>query len=265
MADKKTTATTSKRAALRAQQEAQELAKKRRRIIGVVAGVVVIALVVVAVIVGLNHKSDDTPTSGQITPPSATKDGVYTINPDKVKDGAITVTVFQDYQCPICKDAENALGKQLNQLSTDGKIKLEYHTLTFLDNNLRNDASTRAAMAAAAADSVGKLEAYHDVIYRHQPQREGEGYTDDQLRKDFASEAGITGSDLTKFQRIYDNKQTEQFVKNSNDKGLQELQKFGSAGTPTFLINGKPWNSWNAFVQSPPSADQLLQAIKAVN
>ncbi|GAE80106.1 hypothetical protein JCM18920_1755 [Cutibacterium acnes JCM 18920] len=158
MADKKATATTSKRAALRAQQEAQESAKKRRRIIGVTAGVVIIAMVVVAVVFGLNHKSDDVPTTGQITPPSATKDGVYTLNPDKVKAGAPTVTVFQDYQCPACKGAEDALGKPLNELSAEGKIKLEYHTLTFLDSNLHNDSSTRAAMAAAAADVVGKYE-----------------------------------------------------------------------------------------------------------
>ena len=194
MADKKATATTSKRAALRAQQEAQESAKKRRRIIGVTAGVVIIAMVVVAVVFGLNHKSDDVPTTGQITPPSATKDGVYTLNPDKVKAGAPTVTVFQDYQCPACKGAEDALGKPLNELSAEGKIKLEYHTLTFLDSNLHNDSSTRAAMAAAAADVVGKFEAYHDVVYRHQSKDEGAGYTDEQLRKEFAAEAGITGS-----------------------------------------------------------------------
>ncbi|GAE69390.1 hypothetical protein JCM18909_2599 [Cutibacterium acnes JCM 18909] len=263
MADKKkATATTSKRAALRAQQEAQESAKKRRRIIGVTAGVVIIAMVVVAVVFGLNHKSDDVPTTGQITPPSATKDGVYTLNPDKVKPGAPTVTVFQDYQCPACKGAEDVLGKPLNELSAEGKIKLEYHTLTFLDSNLHNDSSTRAAMAAAAADVVGKYEAYHDVVYRHQSKDEGAGYTDEQLRKEFAAEVGITGSNLTKFQRIYDNKQTEQFVKNGNDKGLQELQKSGNTGTPAFLINGKSWDGWADFMQSVPSADELLQAIK---
>ena len=262
MAAKKATATTSRRAALRAQQEAQESAKKRRRIIGVIAGVVIIAVVVIAVVLGLNHKSDDVPTTGQITPPSATKDGVYTLNPDKVKGGAPTVTVFQDYQCPACKGAEDVLGKPLNELSAEGKIKLEYHTLTFLDRNLRDDASTRAAMAAAAADVVGKFQAYHDVVYRHQPQEEGAGYTGEQLRKEFASEAGITGSNLTKFQRIYDNKQAEQFVKNGNDKGLQELQKFGTAGTPAFLVNGKSWEGWQDFTQSAPTADKLLQAIK---
>ena len=183
------------------------------------------------------------------------------MNKDKAKDGVPTVTVFQDYQCPACKGAEDLLGKPLNDLSSKGEIKLQYHTLTFLDRNLRNDSSSRAAMAAAAADVVGKYEAYHDVVYSHQPKEEGAGYTDEQLRKEFASEAGITGKDLTTFQRVYDNKQTEQFVKNGSDQGLQELQKFGSAGTPTFLVDGKPWEGWGDF-QAVPSADELLKAIK---
>ncbi|WCC79318.1 thioredoxin domain-containing protein [Cutibacterium equinum] len=261
MADKKSTASTSKRAALRAQQEAQESAKKRRRIIGVIAGVLVAAAIVVSVVFGLNRKSDDAPTGSQITPPSATKDGIYTLNKDKVKDGAPTLTVFQDYQCPACKATEDLFGKSLNDLSAKGEIKLQYHTLTFLDNNLKNDSSTRAAMAAAAADVVGHYEAYHDVVYSHQPEEEGAGYTDEQLRKEFATEAGITGKDLTTFQKVYDSKRTQDFVENGNDKGLQELQKFGSAGTPTFLVNGKPWEGWQSF-SAAPSADDLLAAIK---
>ena len=261
MTNKKTPTSTSRRAALRAQQEAQAAAQKRRRIIAVIVGVVVVAAIILAVVLGINHKSDSSASSTQITPPSATKTGVYTLNPDKVKKGTPTVTVYQDYQCPKCKAVEDALGKQLNELSTKGEIRLQYHTMTFLDQRIEGENSQRAAIAAAAADVVGKYEAYHDVVYSHQPKEEGAGYTDEQLRKEFASEAGITGKDLTTFQRVYDNKQTEQFVKNGNDQGLQELQKFGSAGTPTFLVDGKPWEGWGDF-QAVPSADELLKAIK---
>ena len=155
MVTNKTTASTSKRAALRAQQEVEEAAKKRRRIVSVVIGVVVIAAITVGVVLGVNHKSNSSSPAQQITPPSATKDGVYTLNPGKAKKGAPTVTVFQDYQCPACKGVEDALGKQFNELSAKGDIKLQYRTMTFLDHKLANDASSRAAMAAAAADVVG--------------------------------------------------------------------------------------------------------------
>lgn len=87
MTNKKTPTSTSRRAALRAQQEAQAAAQKRRRIIAVIVGVVVVAAIILAVILGINHKSDGSASSTQITPPSATKTGVYTLNPDKVKKG----------------------------------------------------------------------------------------------------------------------------------------------------------------------------------
>ena len=262
MADKKSTASTSKRDALRAQQEAQESAKKRRRIIGVIVGVVVVAAIILAVVLGINHKSDSSASSTQITPPSATKTGVYTLNPDKVKKGTPTVTVYQDYQCPKCKAVEDALGKQLNELSTKGEIRLQYHTMTFLDQRIEGENSQRAAIAAAAADVVGKYEAYHDVVYSHQPKEEGTGYTDDQLRKEFASEAGITGANLTRFQHIYDTRQTEQFVNEANDKGLHKMQDLDVPGTPAFAVNDKLWEGWEQLGNNT-TPDELLKAIDA--
>ena len=260
MVTNKTTASTSKRAALRAQQEVEEAAKKRRRIVSVVIGVIVIAAITVGVVLGVNHKSNSSSPAQQITPPSATKDGVYTLNPGKAKKGAPTVTVFQDYQCPACKGVEDALGKQFNELSAKGDIKLQYRTMTFLDHKLANDASSRAAMAAAAADVVGRYGPYHDVIYAHQAAKEGVGYTDDQLRKSFAAQAGITGDKLTKFQHIYDTRQTEQFVQNASDQGLQAMQKLGAEATPAYAVNGKPWDGWGQ-LSSSTTSDELLKVI----
>ena len=262
MTNKKTPTSTSRRAALRAQQEAQAAAQKRRRIIAVIVGVVVVAAIILAVILGINHKSDGSASSTQITPPSATKTGVYTLNPDKVKKGAPTVTVYQDYQCPKCKAVEDALGKQLNELSTRGEIRLQYHTMTFLDQRIEGENSQRAAMAAAAADVVGKYEAYHDAVYSHQPKEEGAGYTDDQLRKEFASEAGITGANLTRFQHIYDTRQTEQFVNEANDKGLHKMQDLDVPGTPAFAVNDKLREGWEQLGNNT-TPDELLKAIDA--
>ena len=222
MTNKKTPTSTSRRAALRAQQEAQAAAQKRRRIIAVIVGVVV-AAIILAVILGINHKSDGSASSTQITPPSATKTGVYTLNPDKVKKDAPTVTVYQDYQCPKCKAVEDALGKQLNELSTRGEIRLQYHTMTFLDQRIEGENSQRAAMAAAAADVVGKYEAYHDAVY---------------------------------------SRQTEQFVNEANDKGLHKMQDLDVPGTPAFAVNDKLWEGWEQLGNNP-TPDELLKAIDA--
>ena len=262
MPNKKTTTTTSRRAALRAQQEAQAAAQKRRRVVAVIIGVVVVAAIILAVVLGINHKSDSSASSTQITPPSATKTGVYTLNPDKVKKGAPTVTVYQDYQCPGCKAVEDALGKQFNELSTRGEIRLQYHTMAFLDQNIEGENSQRAARAAAAADVVGKYEAYHDVVYSHQPKNEGAGYTDEQLRTKFAAEAGITRDNLTKFQHIYDTRQTEQFVTEANDNGLRKMQDLDADSTPAFAVNDKLWEGWKQLGNNT-TPDELLKAIDA--
>ncbi|MGK2309179.1 DsbA family protein [Cutibacterium sp. V970] len=262
MPNKKTATTTSRRAALRAQQEAQAAAQKRRRVVAVIIGVVVVAAIILAIVLGMNRKSDGGASSTQITPPSITKDGVYTLNPDRGKKGAPTVTVYQDYQCPGCKAVEDALGRQFNELSARGQIKLRYHTMTFLDQKYDGENSHRAAMAAAAADIVGKYEAYHDVVFAHQPKEEGTGYTDDQLRTKFAAEAGITGENLTKFQHIYDTRQTEQFVTEANDNGLRKMQDLDADGTPAFTVNDKVWEGWTQ-LGDDTTPDELLKAIDA--
>lgn len=257
----------SRREALHAQQAAEARAARRKKVIGVVAGVVVVVVAVVAVVIGVTHRgsgSSDTAAAGtQVTPPTGNKDtGIYEVNPTKAKKGAPTLTVYEDYQCPICKQTEDTYGSSIRSLANSGDIKLEYRTLTFLDTNMRNDSSYKAAMAAADADVVGKLEAYHDVVYKNQPEQEGTGYTDQQLRGDFPKQAGITGANLTKFQKLYDDKATSDFVKNAASKGLAEGQKLtnNNFGTPFFTVDGKQYTDWQKITS--PTPQTLLASIQ---
>lgn len=254
----------SRREALRAQQEAEVRAAKRKKLIAVIGGVVVAAVAVVAIVFAFTNRSDSSPASGaQVTPPTADKtSGRYNVNASTAKSGAPTLTIYEDYQCPICKQTEDTYGSSIRSLAKSGDIKLQYRTLTFLDDNLRNDSSYRAAMAAASADMVGRLEAYHDVIYKNQPEQEGAGYTDEQLRVTFAKEAGITGDSLTKFQKYYDDKATSDFVKNAASKGLADGQKLAgdNFGTPFFTVNEAKYTDWQNI--SDPTPETLLASIK---
>ena len=107
--------------------------------------------------------------------------------------------IFLDYQCPVCKQFEGQFGPTLDDMATKGEIQLIYRTMTFLDNNLKNDSSTKAGIAAACADNAGSYSAYHNAIFAGQPTTEGKGYTTQQLRVDFAATAGITGDKLSGF------------------------------------------------------------------
>ncbi|MCI2239083.1 DsbA family protein [Paenibacillus sp. TRM 82003] len=174
----------------------QELARERsRRVLLVSAAVVVVLALVAVVVVLVVRQGDDTTTEGA-TPPSATApDGGYLLAGDAAP-GAPTLDVWLDYQCPFCADFEAAAGDDLQELAASGQARVVVHTLSFLDENLGNDSSTRAAQGAAAADVQGRFAEYSEEVFARQPGRagndgaEGDGYTDEQLRA-AAQAAGV--------------------------------------------------------------------------
>ena len=173
--------------------------------------------------------------AGQLVPPNATADrAAIMVNPAVAASVPLVVEYF-DYQCPACRATDQVFGARLADLASKGVIRLEFHAMTFLDDNLRNDSSTRAAVAAACADTVGAYGIYHRVIYANQPAQEGAGYLDSQLRNDFAARAGIAGSGLQTFQKCYDLRATATFV-----AGVDQAAKdAGVHSTPTMRFNGK--------------------------
>ena len=179
------------------------------------------------------------PPAGQIVPPGATPDRLAIMVNPTVGAAAPLVVEYFDYQCPACRATDQVFGARLLDLANRGVIRLELHAMTFLDDNLRNDSSTRAAIAAACADVVSAYGTYHRVIYANQPAKEGAGYLDSQLRNTFAASAGIDGSRLRTFQNCYDSRATATFV-----SGVDKAAKVaGVHSTPTVRLNGKDiWN-----------------------
>ena len=81
------------------------------------------------------------------------------------------------------------------------------------------------------------------------------------MRGAFAKDAGITGADLTKFQKCYDTKATKDFATNAAEEGLKEGMKLEKKfGTPFMTVDGKPWNDWTNLAEA--NQNQLLDAIK---
>ncbi|WP_316667398.1 thioredoxin domain-containing protein [uncultured Propionibacterium sp.] len=261
---------TNRREALRQAQAAQAAHQKRMRAILIaVAAAVGIAIIVVAVLgatgrlgTGKNEPTTVVTTLGeQITPPHANADGTGIVSQLGTNASAPTLVVYEDYQCPICKTYEQYFGPTFESLATSGQIQLEYRTRTFLDQNLQQlnesngtpESSKRAAMAAACADQVGKFQEYHDAAYANAPAQEGNGYTMQQLREDFADTAGITGENLTTFQSCVDQNQTKTFVENVEQAGKDA----GVNSTPTFTVNGEQVS----FTDADPNSEQSVMDV----
>ncbi|HET8599360.1 MAG TPA: thioredoxin domain-containing protein [Segeticoccus sp.] len=225
-------------------------------IIGAVVVVVIIIAAVVAVIV--NNQSSNGASGGGSLPAHALPNGGGVVVPGgKLQAGAPTVDLWEDFQCPFCKHLEDAAGQRFNTLADQGKIKLVVHPLSFLDSNLGNDSSKRAANASLCASDAGKFEAYHSTVFAHQPTQEGAGYTDQQLLQ-FGKDAGISGQAYSTFEKCVNNQTYSKYVQAVQVAG----DKAGIRSTPTVKVDGHELSTQqlNTILSQPQQLDQVLEA-----
>lgn len=219
-----------KRAAEAAARAAEQ--RRRRAVIGAsLAAVVVVVAVVVAIVVQTQRSS----IAADAARPDGTSAGGngYTFTVGQA-DAPVTVDLYEDFQCPNCRDFEDRAGSTLEQLATAGTVKIVYHGMAFLDSSRNDDYSTRALNAAAVVASSAGSDAYeefHDLLYANQPdERTGSGLTDQQLVA-YAEQAGATGEDVS---TDITNLVYGQWVKGATD----QASKDGVNGTPTVFVNG---------------------------
>lgn len=179
--------------------------------------------------------------------------------PSAAKAGVPTVDIYEDFQCPVCNEFEKANGSQVMAMAKAGKIKLKYHVLSFLDNNLKNNGSLLAANGTFCAADAGKFEPYHTANFAGQPAQEGAGYTEAQI-KGFGVKAGISGAALKTFNSCVSSKKYDKYVQATQTAA----NKNNVNGTPTFVFNGKQLSStsaeYNTLLTTPNSFQRVLQA-----
>jgi protein-disulfide isomerase len=194
-------------------------------IIGVV--LLIIAIVVIFVLV---QNQRTTPTGTGDLPATVSKAG----GPVSFGDGPVTVSLWEDFQCPVCKDFEAANGEMLEQKVDAGEITLEIHPLSFLDDNLGNTSSSLAANAfGCAATSEAQALPFHLTVYDNQPPEQPgtEAWTADDL-VGWGNDVGITGDEWTSC--VNDETYSawvEDVQASSTDAGV--------TGTPTLFVDGK--------------------------
>lgn len=228
-------------------------------IASIVAVVLVLGAITTFVIV--HNSSSSTKVAVAETPVGGLPNG-NGINPYpnvKLQAGAPTVDLYEDFQCPVCKELETNNDSQINAAAQSGKIKLIYHMMTFLDGNFGNTASALAANASYCAAADGKFAEYHHQNYLGQPATEGTGYTAAQV-KQFGQKAGITGAALTTFNQCVDANTFAKYV------AATETQsgKNGVDSTPSIFFNGKELSKssqqYAQLLQQPNTFDSVLQS-----
>lgn len=248
-----------------AEQRAREAAQQKRMrglMISGVAVVVIVAAVIVGVIFA-NKKSGSGPSdyAGPFAPVTKQADGTYLMAQPNATGP--TLDMYEDLQCPVCKQFEAGNGATVEQLAYQGKAKIIYHIIGFVNPT----GSIRAAVAAGCAADAGKFVEFHNVAYRKQP-AETDALTVSQL-KDFGKQAGISGGAFDKCVAAQAGAAQAQTYTNTS---LDYLKKqTGSAGTPTVFVNGQSVNintlltagSMKSIIQSAPASSAPAPASAA--
>ena len=140
-----------------------------------------------------------------------------------------TIDIWEDPQCPVCKNFENANGDYIDSLVRDKKATVRFHVLSFL-----GDESVRAANASFCAADEGQYLDFHHALYAVQSPLENSGFWSNDKLVSIGKKIGITS---TKFADCVTKGSKVDLVKTNYDS----MPKFGVKGTPTVFIDGKLW------------------------
>ncbi len=148
-------------------------------------------------------------------------------------NGNVVVVDFNDYQCPYCKRAHQAVK---SVLAADGNVKIVYKDLPIL-----GEASKIAALAALASTRQGKHQALHDALMENSGK----------LDRDRIFEIAVSvGLDRAQLEKDMQDPKLKQII----DRNLALASALGVRGTPAFVIG-------NQFVPGAVDADTLKRMI----
>src|ERR1700750_2207407 len=119
-------------------------------------------------------------------PPGHTADGGVLVGSEGARRRLV---VFEDPQCPYCREFEDASGDLLRREIAAGAIAVEYRIRSFLGPE-----SVRAANALAIAAGAGRFDELRRELFANQPPEHSGGYTTEDLL-DFGSRVSLTSAD----------------------------------------------------------------------
>jgi protein-disulfide isomerase len=195
---------------------------------------VVVALVAVVVGVGIGVQASRSDSVSPVAGPPAGAVAGFGI-PRGQRSAPVTLTIYEDFQCPACRAVESYLDPTIDEYVEQGTVRVVYRPMAFLDDASTTAYSSRALGAAGCVLDQAGREAFvrmHDLLFDNQPAEGTEGLSDDQLI-DLAVRAGAERSTVAS---CVDDERFAGWVAAATD----QASKDGITSTPTLLIDEQP-------------------------
>ncbi|MBY8872447.1 DsbA family protein [Micromonospora sp. PLK6-60] len=205
----------------------EQIAREKRRKRALWTSVAAVVVLVIAGLIGwsvFRSQRSDTFTA----PPGANDAG----NGIVLGTGKVTIDLYEDYLCPACRQFQQTSGPTVDQLVNEGKAKVIFHPVAFLNRFSTTEYSTRASAAAGCAAKGGKFKEFTDQLFARQPAEGSAGLSDDELI-DIGAGVGLNRDDFGACVR-------DGTYKPWTERVTDDAGRAGVTSTPTILVDGKP-------------------------
>jgi protein-disulfide isomerase len=154
-------------------------------------------------------------------------------------DAKVTVEVDEDVRCPFCKEAESYFGATNKEYADAGKIQVHYRLVDLIDRNSGGQGSLVGGATLACAADVGQTEfiAFHDLIYKNQPEETNDAFGNVDNMLNLASQVPNLRS--ATFDECARSGKYAQWIKDNYTWLGTKLG--GAVGTPDIYIDGTPF------------------------
>ncbi|SDG80398.1 Protein-disulfide isomerase [Sinosporangium album] len=223
---------------IKAQREAERKQEQRRRVATIATvGVVALAAIGAGWWYAASRSAPET-IAQSLAPVTVQADGTAVMaKPGVTKP---VVDVYEDFQCPACRQLELTTGSTLKNLAAEGKVKVVFHPITIfpeqLNNGITRGNSVRAGAALRCVSDGGQWLALHDKLFKEQPSEGTEGFKLPDIVA-WGKDVGVTSPDF------------ESCV--TSQKHLQAHLDYGAkvkiGATPTLKLDGKEVDNPVAF------------------
>ncbi|WP_433185332.1 DsbA family protein [Actinoallomurus sp. CA-150999] len=239
-------------------EERKRQAQKQQRMRALTIAISALAIVALAVVVTVYvvNKKDKNTYTGALAPATRMADGRILMGKPGLK--APMLEMFEDFQCPICKEMESTSGNTIKRLAAEGKVNVIYNPFWLFkerEEPIRGN-SQRAANAALCAPA-DKWVKYHDTIYKNQPAEGSAGFSN----KDLIGWGKDLGFDTPAFEQCVKGMQKQSQV-DSMTNYAEQARKV--TGTPTVYLNGQSLDLSNVLLK-PSALEKAILAAKPVD
>lgn len=210
-------------------------------IIAIVVLVVLVAVIGTAVYSANATRTAAQPANQPITPVNATYQTRVEGGVVVAGNGPTTLDIYEDAQCPACKQFEQLAGQKITDGLNAGKLTVRYHMVNLLDQASNPPGySTLGGNAIMCSAQNGGFPTLHKALYDRQPEEGGAGFTVDEVVTMGQNSGAGPGYEACVRNNTHGAAIAQNYQQASSDPALQ--QESGGQrgfGTPTVQVNGR--------------------------